>query len=147
MANIRFGNEPYKVEQIIPCQGNWIAVGQAYDTKQYFYVPIAAWALVIYEKSEHLEAFQAVMPLITDGDGGKSLEIAELGFVGNHCFSDDLYQFLLNNPDYESDQEIPSLAPTQPVLPSNLMPLRGTVKSYDEPSEPAIASEDWEALK
>jgi hypothetical protein len=38
-----------------------------------------------------------------------------------------------------------STAPTQPVLPSNLMPLRGTVKSYDEPFEPAIASEDWEA--
>jgi hypothetical protein len=33
------------------------------------------------------------------------------------------------------------------VPPSNLMPLRGTVKSYDEPSEPAIASEDWEVLK
>jgi hypothetical protein len=112
MAKIRFGNEPYKVEQIIPCQGNWMAVGN--DGNKYWYTPIAAWALVVSEKSEHLEAFQAVLPLITDGDGGKSLEIAELGFVGNHCFSDDLYQFLLNNPDYESDQEIPSLPKINP---------------------------------
>lgn len=106
MANIRFGNESYKVEQIIPCQGNWMAVGQIGN--KYWYAPIAAWALVVYEKSEHLEAFQAVLSLIPDEDGGKSLEMAELGFVGNHCFSDELYRFLLKNSNYESDKEIPS---------------------------------------
>jgi hypothetical protein len=36
---------------------------------------------------------------------------------------------------------------TRPVPQSNLMPLHGTVKSYDEPFEPAVDSEDWEVLK
>jgi hypothetical protein len=32
MANIRFGIESYTVKQIIPCQGNWMAVGKDVDT-------------------------------------------------------------------------------------------------------------------
>ncbi|MBF2019768.1 MAG: hypothetical protein IGR93_06600 [Hydrococcus sp. C42_A2020_068] len=40
-----------------------------------------------------------------------------------------------------------SAAPTRPVPQPNLMPLRGTVLRYDEPFEPAVASEDWEVLK
>jgi hypothetical protein len=108
MANIRFGNEFYKVEQIIPCQGNWIAVGQYDDSKQYFYVPIAAWALVI-GNDEECGSFSAVLALVPNSDGAKSLEIAELGHVGNYCVCDKTYQFLLNNPNYESEQEFPTL--------------------------------------
>lgn len=33
------------------------------------------------------------------------------------------------------------------VSSSNVMPLHDSVLSYDEPFEPATASEDWEVLK
>ena len=43
--DIRLMNEEYKILQITPCNGNWVSVGQDSDSKGYYYVPIAAWAL------------------------------------------------------------------------------------------------------
>jgi len=63
--DIRLMNEEYKILQIIPCNGNWVSVGQDSDSEGYYYVPIAAWALVLYKASEHLEEFQSVVPLIS----------------------------------------------------------------------------------
>ena len=42
--------------------------------------------------------------------------------------------------------EVIVLAPLNPPN-SSPSPLEGTVVSYDEPFEPAVATEDWEALK
>ncbi len=56
---------------------------------------------------------------------------------------------LLKDLPFRAGESVEIIVIKLPSHPSesNLYPLRGTVISYDDPFEPAVPLEDWEALQ
>lgn len=134
---LKFRDENYKIEQIIPCNGNWVIVD---GSKEYYiYHIIIAWALVIHLKEpEEPEEYQDVIPLINEDIGtlvfGQGQQI---------CLSDEAYQFVLKSPFgysrtqiptgelINSDQSLPNLNEVRDQL-YDLIELITNGENYDE---------------
>lgn len=80
-----------------------------------------------------MNAYKVETTLTEDG----TLKLQGLPFHAG----DTVEVIILERPSCQQEQT------ATPTLESNQYPLRGTVIRYDDPFEPAVPMEDWEALQ